>query len=113
MNSGVIAVLCTAPAAAPAGRLGAEALARALVEEGLAACVNVIPGVRSWFRWEGKVDVADELLLVAKTTAGSVARLQARIVELHPYDVPEVLRLPVDDGLPAYLQWVRDSVRGT
>jgi len=102
--SNVVVVLCTAPADA------SERLARALVEERLCACVNVLPGVRSFFRWQGAVDEADEQLLVAKTTAAHAEALRDRLVALHPYDVPEVLVLPVAGGSPAYLQWVVDSV---
>jgi periplasmic divalent cation tolerance protein len=108
--SDVVVVLCTAPASVTDGQLAADRLARQVVDEGLAACVNVVPGVRSVFRWQGAVDTADELLLVVKTTAAAAPRLSARLVELHPYDVPEVLVLPVAAGLPAYLAWVVDSV---
>lgn len=110
MTPPVVVVLCTAPATGADGRLGADDLAHRLVDEGLCACVNVVPGVRSFFRWEGTVDRADELLLVAKTTAAMARRLRDRIVELHPYRVPEVLELPVADGSPAYLQWLTASV---
>lgn len=107
-------VLCTAPAALPdgvaAGRLPAHDLARRLVDEGLCACVNVLPGVRSYFRWQGAVDTADELLLVIKTTRAAAARLQARLLALHPYDVPEVVELPLVGGAPAYLRWLHDAV---
>ena len=106
----VVVVLCTAPRDGSDGRPGAADLAHRLVDEGLCACVNVVPGVTSFFRWEGKVDRADEVLLVAKTTAAAAPRLQARIRELHPHQVPEVLELPVQGGLPAYLQWLTASV---
>ena len=99
-----VVVLCTAPP-----KSGRE-LAQRLVEERLCACVNVLPTVWSTFRWEGRVESAEVLLLVAKTTPNAVARLRARIVELHPYDVPEILELPVSGGLPAYLAWLNDSV---
>ena len=109
-----VVVLCTAPATSGrVDRLGAHDLARALVDERLCACVNVLPGVRSYFRWEGRVDAADELLLVAKTTAAAAAALRARLVALHPYDVPEVLELAVADGLPAYLRWLFEAVGPT
>jgi periplasmic divalent cation tolerance protein len=103
-------VLCTAPRDGARGKLGAEALARRLVEERLCACVNVLPGVRSVFRWQGAVDVADEHLLVLKTTAAGAARLRARVLELHPYEVPEVLELPVAGGSEPYLRWLTGSV---
>lgn len=106
----VVVVLCTAPAAGERGKPGAEALARQLVDERLCACVNVLPGVRSLFRWQGRVDVADECLLVVKTTAAEAPRLRSRIAALHPYEVPEVLELAVTDGLPSYLRWLVDAV---
>ncbi len=106
-----LVVLCTAPAVAVGDKLSAEGLARRLVEEGLCACVNVVPGVRSFFRWEGQVDVADESLLVVKTTRAAAVSLRDRIVALHPYQVPEVLELAVDGGLPSYLQWLHGAVR--
>jgi periplasmic divalent cation tolerance protein len=110
MNPPVVVVLCTAPANGGDGGLGAADLAQKLVEEQLCACVNVVPGVRSFFRWQDRVESADELLLVAKTTASLAPALRERIVALHPYQVPEVLELPVAAGLPAYLQWLVASV---
>jgi periplasmic divalent cation tolerance protein len=95
-------VLVTAPDAETAGHL-----ARALVEERLAACVNLIPGVRSVYRWEGSVSEEEELLLVIKTRADRAAALAARVCDLHPYAVPEVLELAAVGGSTAYLDWVR------
>jgi periplasmic divalent cation tolerance protein len=85
----------------------AETLARALVEERLAACVNVVPGIRSFYRWEGEVQNDPEVLLIAKTRADRCSALAARVDELHPYDLPEVLELPATGGSRAYLDWVR------
>ena len=84
----------------------ADALARTLVEERLAACVNVLPGVRSIYRWKGAVEEAAEVMLVAKTRASRAAALAARVRALHPYELPEVVALPVTDGSRAYLRWV-------
>jgi periplasmic divalent cation tolerance protein len=97
-------VLMTAPDAACA-----ERIARALVGERLAACVNLVPGMRSIYRWEGAVQEEAEVLLVAKTRADRVVELEARVRALHPYDVPEVIALPVDAGSAAYLRWVREE----
>jgi periplasmic divalent cation tolerance protein len=94
-------VLVTAPAPEVA-----EAIARALVEERLAACVNVVPGVRSIYRWEGRVESAGEWMLMVKTRADRAEALAARVRELHPYELPEVLELPVVGGATAYLDWV-------
>ena len=87
----------------------ASTLARTLVEERLAACVNVLPPMASIYRWEGAIEQATEHQLVIKTSASRVSELKARIAELHPYEVPEVLVLPVADGAAAYLQWVYES----
>ncbi len=100
----VVVLLCTAPTE------GAELLARTLVDERLCACVNLLGPVRSHYRWEGAVEAAEETMLVVKTTRSRCADFQRRFVELHPYDVPEVLELPVAGGLAAYLQWVASSV---
>ncbi len=87
----------------------AAGIARTLVSERLAACGNVIPGLTSIYRWEGVVQEDPETLLVLKTPRERVAALIRRIGELHPYDVPEVLSLPVEEGLPAYLSWVESE----
>ena len=87
----------------------ARAAARTLVEERLAACGNILPGVESVYRWEGKVETGAEVLVVFKTTIGRYPALETRLRALHPYQVPEVLALRVTDGLPAYLRWVEHS----
>lgn len=100
-----LVVLVTTPSTDAALSLG-----RALVDERLAACVNVVPGITSIFAWEGKREEAAEALLVIKTESRRYAALEQRVLELHPYSVPEVLALTVEAGSPAYVQWVRDSV---
>ncbi len=89
------------PDAASAARI-----ATALVEARLAACVNVLPPMRSTYRWEGRVTSDTEVLLIAKTTDGQLDALIRRLRELHPYTLPEIVALPVAGGLPAYLDWV-------
>ena len=84
----------------------AAAIARALVDERLAACVNHLPGLHSTYRWQGQVEQADEVLLLIKTTAGRLDALTARLRELHPYELPELIAVEVRAGLPAYLDWV-------
>jgi periplasmic divalent cation tolerance protein len=101
-ETGVRVVLITVPDADTATGLG-----RALVEARLAACVNVVPGVRSLYRWEGKVQDDAELLLVVKTRADRIAALAARVRELHPSELPEILALSAVGGSEAYLDWVR------
>lgn len=100
-------ILVTAPTLAVA-----EGLARALVGEGLAACANLVPGIRSIYRWKGEICEDAEVLLVLKTLDAAVPALTARVVELHPYDLPEVLCLPVAGGSAAYLGWIADNVQG-
>jgi periplasmic divalent cation tolerance protein len=90
----------------------ARKIARALVERRLAACVNILPGrVQSVYPWKGKVESAKEILLVVKTTRGRFAALQRTVCELHSYDVPEIIALPIVDGSRDYLGWIADSVR--
>jgi periplasmic divalent cation tolerance protein len=101
------AVLVTVPDPEAADRLG-----RTLVEERLAACANLVPGVVSLYRWEGEVQRDEEVLLILKCTAPGVEALRRRVVELHPYDVPEVLALPVAEGHAPYLRWVREEAGG-
>ena len=87
----------------------AATMARALVEERLCACVNIVPGVRSVYRYDDKIWDEPEVLCVAKTRPALFERVCARIFELHPYDVPEILAFNVDDGSPAYLAWLQDA----
>lgn len=102
----VLVCLCACPDPDSARTLG-----RALVEEHLAACVQVLPGIESIYRWNGAVETAVEILLVVKTTRARFGALQARLVALHPYELPELVALPAVAGLPAYLHWVADSTR--
>lgn len=88
----------------------AERIARALVDERLAACVNIIPSVRSIYRWKGKVESEDEVLLVAKSSHRLFDRLSARIVELHSYDVPEIVALDPAEMSPAYRAFLEDAL---
>lgn len=84
----------------------ANAIALALVEAKLAACVNILPRVQSLFRWQGVVESATEIPLLIKATSANYPALEAKIRQLHPYEVPEIIALPVTHGLPAYLNWV-------
>jgi periplasmic divalent cation tolerance protein len=84
----------------------AEKLARALVEQRLAACVNVVPGMKSYYRWQGNLETAGECLMVIKSSRGRFAELRAALEKAHSYEVPEVLALPVVEGSPDYLNWI-------
>lgn len=88
----------------------AEGFARTLVDERLAACVNVLPPMQSIYRWKGGVEMAAERQVIIKTTLAGVAALAQRLRELHPYQVPEFLVVNIEAGSPAYLSWLSDSV---
>lgn len=101
-----VLVYVTAPDEETAARI-----ARSAVEERLAACVNVIPNMRSFYRWEGYVQDEGEYLLLIKTNRDRVTALKERVVKLHPYDVPCVTVLPIADGHPPYLAWIQGETR--
>ena len=76
----------------------------------MAACVNVVPGVRSFYRWEGEVQNDDEVLMIIKTDAGHLEQLTERLVAEHPYECPEVVALPIVGGYEGYLSWLSESL---
>ena len=102
--SEVLIAFCTFPNAEIAAKIGKE-----VVEQRLAACANILPGIRSIYRWEGKVDSADEVLAIFKLAGSCYAEFETKIRSVHPYEVPEIVAFPIRNGLPAYLDWVRDS----
>lgn len=104
--STLLLVLTNCPDAAVADSLAAK-----LVEARLAACVNILAPARSVYRWQGAVERAEEIPLLIKTTADRYAALESAIREHHPYELPEIVAIPIDRGLPAYLQWVADEIR--
>ena len=104
MASDFVVVLVTLPA-----DKNAEAFATVLVEERLAACVNVLPAMRSIYRWQGAIETADERQLLIKTSANCLSKLELRVGELHPYDVPEFVVLPIVSGSSGYLSWIAQS----
>jgi periplasmic divalent cation tolerance protein len=89
----------------------AAQIARALVEERLAACGNVVPGLRSIYRWEGEIHDDAEALLILKTTRARFEALRERALALHPYEVPEVIALPIEAGSAPYLEWIAAETR--
>jgi periplasmic divalent cation tolerance protein len=98
-------VLVTCP-----DRDSAEAVAGHLVAEGLAACVNIVPGISSVYQWQGKIEQDDELLLIIKTHVQRLAALTKAVQAVHPYELPEVVAVPITEGLDGYLNWIDESV---
>ncbi len=92
-------------------RESAERMATTLVEERLAACVNLVPGLTSIYRWQGTLHREPEYLLLIKTTAARFKPVRERIRALHPYEVPEIIALPIRDGDPAYLNWLTENTQ--
>ena len=97
-------VLCTCP-----GNTVAAEISTALIEQNLAACVNRVPGVKSWYRWEGHLQQDEEVLLLIKTTRARYAALEGMIHQLHPAEVPEVIGISITAGSAAYLNWISAS----
>ena len=88
----------------------AERIGRMVVEERLAACINILPGVRSIYRWQGKIETSDEAAGILKTSAATADALITRIAALHSYDVPCIVTWPIDKVLASYADWVEGSV---
>jgi periplasmic divalent cation tolerance protein len=86
----------------------AERIAQALVNERHAACVNILPIAKSIYRWKGRVESAAEQLLIIKSMTRTFGTIRSRILELHPYELPEIIAVPVTEGHPDYLAWIRD-----
>lgn len=89
----------------------ANQLARHLVEQRLAACVNILPAVRSIYRWQNSIEEATEVTLMIKTVQSRYARLECAIKAMHPYEVPEIIAMPIAAGLPAYLEWIVQTTK--
>jgi len=90
-------------------RESATSIATTLLKEKLAACVNVMPEILSLYRWQGKQEMTSEVQLQIKTRSEVLSTLQQRITSLHPYDLPEIIAIPIVAGLPAYLQWIHEE----
>jgi periplasmic divalent cation tolerance protein len=104
MADEILLAFCTFPDAETARKI-----VRALVEDKLAACGNVLPSVHSIYRWQGKIESADEALAIFKLPSNRYAEFEASLRSLHPYDVPEIISCRIDRGLPEYLRWVAES----
>ena len=106
MNPEPQVILCTVPDPDTAGTI-----ASILVNEQLAACVNIVPGISSVYRWKGAVEQDKECLLLIKTDRGMWSALESRIQSLHPYELPEIIAVPIATGQQDYLQWITDSLK--
>ncbi|OOZ37801.1 divalent-cation tolerance protein CutA [Solemya velesiana gill symbiont] len=102
MPADTLLIYCTCP-----DLKTAEEIAGQLVDDGLAACVNLVPGIVSIYQWQGERDRAEESLLLIKTSQPRYRELEKKIVTLHPYELPEIIVVPVEQGLPGYLDWVK------
>ena len=103
MSRETLLILCNCP-----DREAALQISGHLVENGLAACVNLLPEVTSLYRWQGGLEHAREVTLLIKSTRSRYAELEQAIVSLHPYELPEIIAVPVEHGLPGYLKWVEE-----
>ena len=106
MNSDTVMVYCTCP-----DDPTARSIANSIVAAGLAACVNIVPGLTSVYKWDGEMKTGTEVLLLIKTSAHRVSQLTSELVGLHPYELPEVIAVPVTDGYKPYLDWIKDCTR--
>ena len=91
----------------------ADQLANTIIEHGVAACVNIVPGIRSLYRWQGKVESSQEQLLLIKTHKSQYNSLQQLIRNKHPYELPEIIAVPIEAGLPEYLSWIDNNLSKT
>jgi periplasmic divalent cation tolerance protein len=106
MSTTLQIVLCTAP-----DRETGERIAHSLVSEQLAACVNIVPGVASIYRWKGAVEQDEEVLMFIKTSQTLWPRLEARILALHPYELPEIIAVPIHTGQTDYTKWITSCLK--
>jgi len=106
MPSSTLITLCTCPS-----QTVAEEIANSLVKQGIAACINIIPKVTSIYKWQGKLERDDEALMLIKTDRSRYQDLEQALTTLHPYELPEIIAVPVEQGLTGYLNWVTQCTK--
>jgi periplasmic divalent cation tolerance protein len=106
MTEDTLLIFCTCP-----DRSSADKIATSLVERGLAACVNLTPPVTSIYTWQGKVETAEEIQLIIKSSRSAYSRLEQCVLSLHPYELPEIIAVPIERGLTGYLNWVEQCTK--
>ncbi len=104
MKDNAIIVFCTVPSTEIA-----DIIASKLVKNKLAACCNILPGMKSVYRWKGKIESSNEVLLLIKSTENNFKRLESEVRILHPYEVPEIISVTVQNGLPEYVEWIKQN----
>lgn len=105
MSEQYLLILNTCP-----NKESASQVANTLVDKHLAACVNILPGLTSIYHWQGQIESAEEYLLIIKSTQSAFSDVQSAIREIHPYELPEVIAVPITAGLDSYLAWIGDNV---
>ena len=108
MPSSTLITLCTCPSQAVA-----EEIATSLVEQGIAACINIIPKITSIYKWQGKLEKDEETLMLIKTDQSRYRDLEQALLSLHPYELPEIIAVPVEQGLTGYLNWVTQCTKNS
>ncbi len=106
MPASALITLCTCPS-----QTVAEEIASALVEQGVAACINIIPAITSIYKWQGRLERSDEVLMLIKTDRSRYPDLEQALTALHPYELPEIIAVPVEQGLAGYLNWVTQCTK--
>lgn len=105
MSHSVLVILCTVP-----NQEVGQRIAKALITDQLAACVNLLPGIESVYRWDNQIETSSETLLLIKSQEHLYEKIEQKLISIHPYDCPEIMSLPVKSGFSGYLEWIQANV---